>query len=361
MADLENVYIDGDEYFAQMHKAMREAEKSIYLETYIFDQDQLGYTTLAALSAAALKGVEVQILIDGVGSSHWTFNDAEIYRRQGIQLKFFHPLAWQRRPSNILKSLTLQRILTGFSKINHRNHRKVCVIDEKLLFICSMNISDRHLKSVTHELAWRDTGVILSDDAVKPYLESCREAWYYPQHFFGRRWALVRRRKKKSHKDILRLISFSSKQVWITNPYFVPDFRLMKALVKAARSGVEVKILVPMHSDIIGLKFAMQGFYGPLLKEGCQIYEYRPSILHAKILIVDDWASVGSTNLDYRSIFYNLEADTALRKPENVQQLKQQFMEDLTKSNQITLDVWNNRPWYRRVLQRFFLIFRGVF
>lgn len=344
-----------------MHQAIAAAEKNIYLETYIFDQDQLGYRTLAVLAAAAARGVKVQLLIDGVGSAHWTFNDAETYRRQGIDLQFFHPLAWQKHPSTILKSLTLQTIVTGFSKANHRNHRKICIVDERILFICSMNISDRHLKSVNGEKAWRDSGVRVESEAVAVYLNAVRETWKYPHQFFGRRWMQVRKQKKKSHQEILRLMHFAAKEIWITNPYFVPDFKLLKVLFKSARAGLDIKILVPMHSDILGLKFAMQGFYGALLKRGCQIFEYTPSILHAKILIVDNWASVGSTNLDYRSIFYNLEADIVIAKPENVDLLKQQFLNDLKSSKQVTLAEWNQRPWYRRVLQRFFLIFRGVF
>jgi len=358
----EQIYIDGDQFFEKMHEAIRAAQNTIYLETYIFDQDNLGLKTLKVLAEAAARGVKVHLLIDGVGSSHWTFHDAQMYRAQGIELKFFHPLAWQRHPSAILMSLTLQRILTGFYKLNHRNHRKICIVDEKILFICSMNVSDRHLKSISGELAWRDTGVQVTDEAVvREYLETCREAWEYPQQFFGRRWVVARRQKKKAHRKILNLIHSAKQQIWITNPYFVPDFQLFRGLAKAARSGLDVKILVPMHSDIFGLKFAMQGFYTALLKKGCQIFEYRPSILHAKILIVDNWASVGSTNLDYRSIFYNLEADLILAEPKNIQLVKDQFVQDLKVSNPIILHEWNQRSWYKKILQRFFLFFRGAF
>lgn len=357
----EKVFINADEFFNQMHEGISGAKKTVYLETYIFEQDQLGYRTLAVLAAAAQRGLKVQLLIDGVGSAQWTYSHAEVYRKQGIDLQFFHPLAWQKHPSKILQSLTLQKIVTGFSKANHRNHRKICIIDDQILFICSMNISDRHLKSVNGDKAWRDTGVRVEGSSIQTYVISCLETWKYPHQFFGLRWIQVRQQKKKSHQEILRLMHFASKQIWITNPYFVPDFKLLKVLFKAARAGIEVKILVPMHSDILGLKFAMQGFYGALLKRGCQIFEYTPSILHAKILIVDNWASVGSTNLDYRSIFYNLEADIAIAKIENVDLLKQQFIDDLKNSKQVTLQEWNQRPWYRRLLQRFFLFFRGVF
>lgn len=361
MATVEKVFFDGDDYFKEMHEAIQSAKKSVYIETYIFDQDQLGNRTLDLLAKTAQKGLKVQLLLDGVGSTGWTFGEAEFYRKKGIDLQFFHPLVWQRHPSNVLRSLTLARIITGFSKLNHRNHRKICIIDEEILFICSMNISDRHLKSVYGEKAWHDAGVRTEGDGVKFHLQSCNETWKFSHQFFGKRWLKARVEKKKAREKILKLIYSATEKIWITNPYFVPDLRLLKALYKVARSGIDVKLLVPLHSDILGLKFAMQSFYTALLKRSCQIFEYTPSILHAKILIVDNWASIGSTNLDYRSTFYNLEADIVLSQPENVEIVKQQFLEDLKVSKQVNLKEWIKGPWYNRVLQRFFLFFRGVF
>lgn len=358
---MEEVYIDSDQFFSNLLQTIASAQQSVYIETYIFDQDKLGFAVLDALAAAAAKGLKVQLLLDGVGSSHWTFSEAETYRQKGIDLQFFHPLAWQKHPTKILLSLTLQKIIMGFSKMNHRNHRKIAIIDQKILFICSMNISDRHLKSINGDKAWRDTGVRLEGDAIQPHLLSTHETWTYPQQFLGRRWLQIRKQKKKLHSEILKILITATGHIWITNPYFVPDFKLVRALFKAARAGVDIKVLVPMQSDILGIKFAMQGFYSALLKRGCQIYEYTPSILHAKVLIVDNWASIGSTNLDYRSIFYNLEADIVLQNPENVMLVKEQFLNDLRNSKQIHLSEWKKRPWYHRVLQRFFLIFRGVF
>ena len=166
---------------------------------------------------------------------------------------------------------------------------------------------------------------------------------------------------RKQSKELILQISKTKKQLWITNPYFVPNYLLSRAILKVAKKGCDVKILVPNRSDIIGMKFVIEGFYTALLKAGCEIYEYKPSILHAKVLIIDDWARVGSTNLDNRSIIYNLEADIEIQKQENIDLLKQHFVSDLKVSHQITLKDWNLRPWYQHVLQKIFLIFRGVF
>ncbi|MFZ3229322.1 MAG: phosphatidylserine/phosphatidylglycerophosphate/cardiolipin synthase family protein [Pseudobdellovibrio sp.] len=357
----EKIFAKADDFFAKMQDSIVNAKRSIYLETYIFEQDGLGKKILSHLVDAAKRKVRVQVLIDGVGSSDWTFSDAEVFRKQAIQFNFFHPLIWQRQPYKIWQSFTFQRIARGFSKINHRNHRKICIVDNKELFICSMNISDRHLESVKQEKAWKDIGVCIQGKGVERFLSSSQETWSYANHFFGQRWLRMRRQKNKAHKDILNLIRNAKETVWITNPYFVPDFKLTKALFRAASTGIDVKILVPQKSDILGLKFAMQGFYSALLKRGCKIFEYTPSILHAKILIIDNWVSVGSTNLDYRSLFYNLEADISLTDPQNIQLMKKQFIDDLAVSKQILLKEWNNRPLYQRLLQKFFLIFRGIF
>ena len=349
----------GDDYLIELKKSIDSAKNSIHLETYIFDQDETGLELLNLLGEAAARGVRTQLLIDGVGSSAWTFADAVLWREKGIELKFFHALPWQKHFSTVWKLFSLKKIVTGFAKLNRRNHRKICIIDDTTIFISSMNVSDRHLASRVGSAAWRDISVKLTGEVTHNYLAAAKEAWNFSQNHHGRRWSKISKTKKMEYNDLLKKINSAKNEIWITNPYFVPDLRLTRALCKAAWSGVRVRLLLPNRSDIFGLKFAMESYYNALLTYGAEIYEFKTAILHAKILIIDDWVSLGSFNLDFRSIFYNLETSAILTRAENVVQVQAQFLNDIQISEKIDLTVWKNRSWVHRTLEKFFLLFRG--
>ena len=358
MALAETIYNNGDSYFEALLFAIEQAKTTIQLETYIFDQDVLGIKVLEALVSAATRKVRVQLLLDGVGSSIWTFKDAEKWRQQGIELKFFHALPWQKRRSFLFQSLSFKKLALGFFKLKHRNHRKTCTIDDTITFIGSLNVSARHLPSAYGLQAWRDTGARLQGCDMQRYIDSFAEAWNFSQQHYGHRWLKVSLQKRQLHQKIIRTISAAQKRIWITNPYFVPDLKLTLALCAVADRQIEVKILLPSRSDMIGIKFAMEGFYTLLLSFGIEIYEYTPSILHAKVIIVDDWVSMGSSNLDPQSIFYNLEIDAHLTEPESIKTIETQFLKDLEISKRIQFAAWNERSWFNKILEKFFLYFR---
>lgn len=356
----EVIYNNGDDFFTELLACISNAQSTIQFETYIFDQDYLGNRILQALAIAVQRGVRVQLLLDGVGSSSWSFADAVRWRSQGIELKFFHALPWQRRRLRIFQLLSFKKLTLGLFKLKHRNHRKTCIIDNAVTFIGSMNVSVRHLPSVFGAQAWRDTAAkIIFDEAAQRYSHSFEQAWNFSQAHYGQRWLRISQQKKWSHQKIIRHVRNSQQRVWITNPYFIPDFKLTRTLCSVARRGVDVKLLLPSRSDVFGVKFAMEGLYTLLLAFGIEIYEYAPSILHAKILIIDEWVSMGSSNLDPRSIFYNLEIDATLHNPSSVLQLQNQFVQDLQMSKRIRFADWNKRSWLSRSLEKFFLFFRG--
>ena len=356
----ETVYIDGDDFFNSLKNSLINAKSSIHLETYIFEQDQTGLTILNLLADAVRRGVRVQLLLDGLGSATWTFADASVWRQKGIELKFFHALPWQKHPSSIWRLLTLKKITIGFFKLNRRNHRKICLIDGSLVFVSSMNISDRHLPSIRGDLAWRDVGVKIKNASNKNYFVDAQDTWNFSQQHHGHHWRKISKQKKQEYKFLLKSISHAKNRIWITNPYFVPDFRLTRAICRSAKNGVDVKILLPNRSDIFGLKFATESFYHALLAFKVEIYEFGPTMLHAKILIVDDWVSVGSFNLDFRSIFYNLETSAILSEFSNIEIIEKQFAEDIKTSTKIELHSWKERSWMHRGLEKFFLLFHQV-
>ena len=152
----------------------------------------------------------------------------------------------------------------------------------------------------------------------------------------------------------------AKERIWLTHAYFLPDNFLLKTLKMAAARGVDVKILLPKKSDVFIMPWASETFYRSLIESGVEIYEYLPSVLHAKILIIDDWVSIGSSNLNHRSLLHDLEVDVSLQTQQAKAQVCEQFCEDIKKSDQVSLCDWSQRPWYRRFLGQLVLYVKYV-
>lgn len=371
----ETVFTSGDLFFTRFKRAIEEAQISIDIETYIFDLDPLGAEILKLLSVAAQRGVKVRLLLDGIGASEWSSKDAEHCAGKGIQVRFFHPLPWQKHHRPFWRRASLRWIIFGFRKLNHRDHRKLYVIDGKLAFIGSMNISARHLLSMSFEKTWRDTSVCVAGPGVEVLAEAFGFAWrssefykirrYRVRQFLSRLYPRVLLkdtdfRRKVYYKSLVERVCGTQERLWITNPYFVPNHELLQCILQAAASGADVRLLFPKHGDFFGVKFAMESFYLPLLQAGARIFEYLPSMLHAKILMVDDWVSVGSSNLDHRSLFQDLEVDIVLSQAKNRISVHEEFLSDLTRSEEVFLSVWEKRPVWKRIFERLFYQFRTV-
>lgn len=361
MWDEEIIINNGDLYFQELMQAIEKAQSSIHIEVYIFEYDHIGKKILGLLASAANRNIKVKILLDGFGSANWNLNFTNTWREKGIDIHFFHPLPWQNKAYTIWNFLSLRKIALGYYKFKHRNHRKICIVDGKTLFVSSCNIVEYHLPSIVGKDAWRDTSVKLVGTGVSAYIESFSQAWQVQKNIFGLSWLKqIKNQKKIEHNNIIQRLKLCTKRIWITNPYFVPDLKFIKALCKAAKSGVDVKILLPKDVGLFFYKYAVQAAYTILTTCGIEIYEYKASMLHAKILILDNWVNIGSSNLDFRSIYYNLESNAVIQKPENINLLEEQFLNDLKLSDKIDLNIWRKRSWFIRILERFFLRFRNI-
>ncbi len=368
----EFIFHDGDQFFSHLTHALNAAQKTIDLETYIFDRDHLGMEMLEALSHAASRGVRVRILLDGLGCSKWSYRDAQISRMAGVAVRFFHPLPWQNKRSHILRFFRLRRILLGVWKLNRRNHRKTCVIDHQIAFLGGMNISARHLKKETGKKAWRDTSVRVSGHAVSDLAQAFEYAWNHPRSLRNRwkrylkvpayphlvRLNMVHRQRKAAYRDLIHRISTAKTRVWITNPYFVPPISLIRALRMAAGRKMDVRLLFSEKNDILGMKWAIHAFYFILLEGGIRIFEYQSSFLHAKIMLIDSWATVGSSNLNQRSFLHDLEVDVVLNHSSSVKSIENQYLTDLVGSHEIDQKVWKHQPITEKILSKFVLIFK---
>lgn len=367
----EVIFSKGDLHFQSLLEDIENAKESIELETYIFRRDSLGIQITNALIEAAKRGVNVRVLVDGAGSPFWSTSFARILEKAGAKTKVFHPFPWQlwNWSRSVVKLPLILKWIYLLLKINVRNHRKVCLIDNKIAYIGSANISNCHMDKSKGGDSWRDTSVRLSGldftelrsafDCAwehRTIKERLREAFRYfrkePIIRLNHTW----HRRRILYKKLLRKISKCKQRIWITNAYFVPDNILLRKLKEAARAGIDVRILLPKKSDVMMMPWASSTFYYSLLKAGVRIFEYLPSMLHAKSLILDDWMLIGSSNLNHRSLLHDLEADVRITNPQSKAILENLFLKDLEQSKEVSLESWYRiRPPRQRLMGKLVL------
>jgi cardiolipin synthase len=356
---------DGDAFFDALLRDIALARRSIELETYIYRDDQTGRQIARSLTEAAARGVNVRVIVDGIGASGWFEKNAPLLESQGVHVRVYHPVLFHNLWARIKIDLGILRPPKTFEKIrgsvfmsvfNRRDHRKMTLIDHRIAYIGSVNITSDHRASILGSRAWRDTSVRLEDGASREILAAFDNVWDRCHDAYARpRWRerltrvefhptlsrFVRfnytsRLRKQTHHSLIRRISKARKRVWITNPYFAPSKSLLRALARASKNGADVRILVPRHSDVFFMPWVATAYYAIVLKGGSRIYEYLPRILHAKTALIDDWAIVGSSNFNRRSLLHDFEVDAVLASPEARALIAQAYEKDLKKSEEVT-------------------------
>lgn len=358
LQNTEKLFVRGDEFFVGMLNDIAHAQYSIELESYIFNKDKLGDKVIDALAQAAQRGVQVRVLIDGIGSADDGKAVASALEKQGVSVKIYHPLPWQMdRYRLALKEGSLfGRLWYFIQKINKRNHRKLCIIDNTYVWTGSLNISASHLSVDEGGEGWHDFGVRICGSMVPPVRSTFELLWQKKRLTrrslsFSQFVSSVspRMRRRKNHY-LLHKINNASKRIWISSAYFSPSRVILKALSDAAcKRGVEICLIVPSKSDVAFFPILTASYYSDLLKMGVKIFEYTPAFLHAKALIIDELCLMGSSNLNHRSLFHDLELDVILTHPDTVSAMQQQFINDMAESRQITSDHMRARVWYMSI------------
>jgi len=348
----EKLYTDGYEYYRDLLKDIRDASVALDLETYIFEVDTVGKQFVAALSEASRRGVEVRLLVDGNGIPPFSNGFLNQLERAKVKVRLFHPLPWRfwQWSLAVCDRPLPDKLIHLINGINHRNHRKVCVIDHSVAWVGSFNVSRCHLPKEKGGDDWRDTAIRLEGIQLGELEMAFQSTWkgrHFIRHFKNNptpvasprfRLNLSRRRRRNLYKDMLNRISQARQRIWITNAYFVPDEALLQRLKKAAQRGVDVRIILPSQSDIFFMPWTSAVFYHSLITHKVRIFEYCPGVLHAKTLILDDWMTVGSSNLNSRSLLHDLEADVVLYQDAAKKQLGRQFLNDMEQSIEILKD-----------------------
>lgn len=375
----EDLYFNGDDFFDEILRQIDLAKESVDLESYIFHQGQIATRFLEKLNQAQARGVRTRLLVDGLGSQ--TFIDS-LKEAPKFGFKIFHPIKWTHlffSPTFVALSwwpLARRALL----RVNRRTHRKICIIDGRIAFVSSMNITDQHSKLASPKNHWRDTGVCVEGRGVSLLQYAFEHTWLRSHgfnrkrrfrdrlqlakrerevlNFKGLRLNYTRQLRRNVKRDLYLRTRIAKSRLWITNPYFSPPYRFLLRLKRAAKRGVDVRLLIPEKSDVFFMSWVARAFYPTLFRSGIRIYEYRSTILHAKTMIVDNWATTGSSNLNYRSFEHDLECDVILQDSSSVEVLSQQFERDLLSAHEVYMTSGHLTRFESFMGQVIYLLFR---
>jgi cardiolipin synthase A/B len=345
---------NGEVYYEAELQAMREAQQSIHLEAYIFQKGRVASEFLEVLTERARAGVKVRLVLDSIGSFATWNSYLKPLTEAGGEVGWYHPAGLRFLP-----------------RLNNRTHREIIVVDGKVAFVGGSGIADHWLYSKRDKMRWRDNMFRVEGGAVAHIQAAFAENWlettgeiladereYQPGSVEKASHTLIIGSTPSvgtsTHARILFqvLIASAQKTIHITTPYFLPDKSARRELLKAVKErGVEVRVIVPgKHHDHVVTRRTSRRLFGEMLEGGCEIYEYKPAMIHAKALVVDGvWSVVGSTNFDPRSFSINDEINVATCSREFAGKMEQLFLQDLSESERVYLRRWRRRPWVERI------------
>jgi cardiolipin synthase len=358
-----DVLTNGDQIFPAMLKAIDNARRRISFETYIFDTVSFANLLTDALARAARRGVRVQLTIDAVGASSMEKSHIDRLRAAGCTIVQFNMPAWY-----------------SLEEVNYRTHRKILVVDGTVGFTGGVGVADHWLGNAQDAKHWRDTQIrmtgpvtrdleagfyenfIEGEQPVAPELDDAPA----PKHEGGAT-LIARSSPTGGSSDLKRLylliVASARRTLDITSPYFVTDESTTWAIQDAVRRGVKVRILVEGDlTDAMPVKYASRQAYERFLTLGVEIYEYQPTMMHSKAIVVDGAMSMfGSANFDNRSLELNDELNVAVASRDLAKRLSQDLEEDLRHARRLEIDKWRSRPFLEKSREYFWSYFGEIF
>lgn len=341
------IITDGNKMYDRLIEDIDRAEKAINIEFFIVKKDQAGLGLITALARAASKGIEVRFLVDAMGGRQISHRDLRVITEAGGRVAFFFPPR--------IKHLNV--------KFNYRNHRKIVVIDNKIGYLGGFNIGNEYLGKKKKFGHWRDTHMRVTGGCVQDmnarfildwrtssdenlvvsevYIEEGVKAGRTPIQIVSSGPDSTEFAIKRGY---LKLISSAKRNIYIQTPYFVPDVSIFEALYTAAKSGVDVRIMIPSMPDHMFVYWATYSYVGELIEAGARVYIYDNGFMHAKTISVDgEVSSVGSANFDIRSFQLNFEGNAFIYDAAETYKLESIFEHDMTKSHELTLELYKQR------------------
>jgi cardiolipin synthase len=347
------VLANGTAFYPAMLRAISTAAQSVNLECYIFQGGKIANQFADALVERATAGVKVTIVADAIGSARMGVALVARLRSAGCRIEFYQPLRWYR-----------------LARLNNRTHRELLIVDGRMAFIGGAGIADWWAVADGTTKPWRDTMARIEGPVVtaiqgvfvENWLECCGEILIGDEYFpplspVGDTTALVVKSSPSDRATISRvvfqlLIDASCREVLIATPYFLPDKALRRLLAETVGRGVRLSVLVPgANTDQRWVRLASRRMYGGLLGAGVRIFEYEQAMIHAKSLIVDEtWGVLGTTNIDNRSFEHNDEVNIVMRDEAIARRLITDYNRDVGDSREITLESWQHRPLWEKLI-----------
>ncbi len=338
---------NGDETFPEIFKTIEGARHHIHLEYYIVEDDRIGNYLRELLIRKAQEGVEVRFIYDDVGSWELKRKFIRSMSDAGVKVDCFMRVRFP--------NLT--------SKVNYRNHRKILVVDGETAFVGGLNFADRYQDGVPGIGPWRDTHLKVHGGSATALQIIFMADWYfvskeilkgkkYLKPFEAGNGKLVQMTASGPDSDwesigqaYFAAIATATSYVYLSSPYLMPTADIMTALKTSALGGIDVRIIVPGMSDAITAKWGTNSYIHELLEVGVKIFFYRAGFIHSKVIVVDGvFSSVGTANLDFRSLETNFEVNAMIYDEEIAHILTDQFLEDQERSEEVVLSEWIKRP-----------------
>lgn len=349
------VFTTGQEKFNELLRDIEAATDYIHVQYFIIENDEVGKQLVELLMRKAREGVQVRVLYDYVGSFYVRSRVLKRMRAAGVEV---HPFL----------ELTLMQFAF---RVNWRNHRKIVVIDGKVGYVGGMNIANRYVNGDKHWAPWRDTHLRITGEAVAALEYSFAIDWNYttrklltnnvvqfdtpqPASEFVMQMMGSGPTNRWNNISIvfLKAITLAKRQVFIQTPYFLPSDSLLKALQSAALAGVDVRLMIPRRPDSTMLRLATGSYIKECMLSGIKIYFYEPTVMHAKVVIIDDeFVTTGSTNFDFRSFEHNFEFNALVYSKAFNQQMKEIFENDMRQCTRLALSKWKQRPLMQKALE----------
>ncbi|MCW9032280.1 MAG: phosphatidylserine/phosphatidylglycerophosphate/cardiolipin synthase family protein [Gammaproteobacteria bacterium] len=346
------VLVDGTEYFSSMLNEIKNAKSSILLEEYLFESGKTADLFITALCKAKNRGVNVFVLLDEYGTKGLSDADKKTLISSGIELLLYNPVSF----FHIGKSLK-------------RDHKKMLAVDNQTAFIGGAGITDEFTQDIRHDY-WHDVMLKIDGEIVLDLVDAFNDIWKTekeslqifhqpleapPKEIKNKARVLISSSTEKNEiiRSVINRIRASKRRVWLTSPYFISSWKVRRALRFAAKKGVDVRLIFPgPYSDHKWITSGIQRYYQRLLKANVAVYEFQPRFTHAKIIVCDDWYTIGSSNLDLWNQYLNIDANIEIYDPLSHKQIIKLFNDNFSRSTLIILKKWNARSFIQHVREK---------
>ena len=350
-----SLLVDGEHYFPAMLEAIDNARHFIALEMYLVESGSILTRFIDAFCRATERGVHVFLLLDDFGARGMHPRDRERLTEAGVRLDFYNPFQYGRLRRNLF-----------------RDHRKLLLIDCDLAFVGGTGLTDQFINGNEHVRPWHEVMIAIRGPVVEDWRTLFIDTWpathddtrlltrcpdcsrAQSADQLGRVTISQMSNRQEIKHSLVKRLRAAEHKVRIATAYFVPSWKIRRALIRAARRGVDVGLILPgPHTDHPAVRHAGRRFYHSLLRHGVKVYEYQPGFNHAKLYLVDHWCSIGSSNVDRWNLLWNLEGNQEIEDQNFSKQLEALFEKDLIDCHEILPAQWQARPWHSRLLEWF--------